>query len=68
MAAAAILNFEKVLSVLYLYYSTKPHQIWRERFEFDVERIAYVKRMAQTQKNKMAAATILFLQILLPLH
>ena len=56
MAAAAILNFEKLLP--FLYYWTNAHQIWWECCESDMERTV-LSRNANLPKVKMAAAAIL---------
>ena len=56
MAAATILDFEKLLP--FLYYSTNPHQIWCECCESNMEYNCDVKS-AYLQQLKMAAAAIL---------
>ena len=63
MAAAAILNFEKLSP--FLYYCTDPHQIWWECCKSDLKRTILLKN-AQLLKFNMAAAAILDLEKLLP--
>ena len=63
MAAAAILEFKKLLP--FIYYWTELHQIWWKCFESDMERNCFVKN-AYLPKVKMVTAAILNFEKQLP--
>ena len=66
MAAAAILNFEKLLP--FLHYWTNPHRSRCECWGSDIERNCLIKKAQATKIEMAAAALLLFENLLLVLH